>query len=106
MSMAHVGLQRLRAATGAVSRPDDVADRSDATAAWADAFWRRPRALFEYQVSEFDRGRLVAAWQQAVFDLYLAEDKIEPEVDVGMPVQEFAVRLDRSDHAGQSAWKG
>ena len=32
------------------------------------------------EVPEFDQDRLLAAWQQFVFDLYLAEDKVEPEV--------------------------
>ena len=29
---------------------------------------------------QFDRDRLLVAWQEAVFALYLAEGKIEPEV--------------------------
>ena len=32
------------------------------------------------EVPELDLERLQAAWQEAVFALYLAEDKIEPEV--------------------------
>jgi len=32
------------------------------------------------QLPELDRARLQAAWQEAVFALYLAEEKIEPEV--------------------------
>jgi hypothetical protein len=32
------------------------------------------------EVFEFDLDRLRAAWQEAVFARYLAEDKIEPEV--------------------------
>ena len=32
------------------------------------------------EVPQFDMDRLRAAWQEAVFALYLAEDKIEPEV--------------------------
>ena len=32
------------------------------------------------ELPEFDLDRLQAAWQEAVFSLYLAEDKIEPEV--------------------------
>jgi hypothetical protein len=32
------------------------------------------------EVPELDLERLRAAWQEAVFALYLAEDKIEPEV--------------------------
>ena len=32
------------------------------------------------EVPEFNLDRLRAAWQEAVFALYLAEDKIEPEV--------------------------
>lgn len=32
------------------------------------------------ELSEFDMDRLLVAWQEAVFTLYLAEGKIEPEV--------------------------
>lgn len=32
------------------------------------------------ELPEFNLARLEAAWQEAVFALYLAEDKIEPEV--------------------------
>ena len=32
------------------------------------------------ELPEFDRERLLAAWQDAVFDLYLAKEKIDPEV--------------------------
>ena len=32
------------------------------------------------ELSEFDMERLVEAWQDAVFDLYLAKEKVEPEV--------------------------
>jgi hypothetical protein len=32
------------------------------------------------EVPELDMGRLREAWREAVFALYLAEDKIEPEV--------------------------
>ena len=32
------------------------------------------------ELSEFDKQRLLIAWQEAVFELYLAEEKIEPEV--------------------------
>ena len=32
------------------------------------------------ELPEFDRERLLVAWQEAVFALYLAEEKIEPEV--------------------------
>ena len=32
------------------------------------------------ELPEFDMDRLLVAWQDAVFDLYLAEEKIEPEV--------------------------
>ena len=32
------------------------------------------------KLPELDLERLEAAWQEAVFALYLAEDKIEPEV--------------------------
>ncbi len=32
------------------------------------------------ELNEFDLQRLEAAWQEAVFELYLAENKSEPEV--------------------------
>jgi hypothetical protein len=32
------------------------------------------------ELSEFDRDSLLVAWQESVFDLYLSEGKIEPEV--------------------------
>ena len=32
------------------------------------------------ELPQFDQERLLAAWQEAVFELYLAEEKIEPEV--------------------------
>ena len=32
------------------------------------------------EVPELDMGRLETAWQEAVFALYLAEEKFEPEV--------------------------
>ena len=32
------------------------------------------------ELPQFDMERLLAAWQEAVFELYLAEEKIEPEV--------------------------
>ena len=32
------------------------------------------------ELPEFDMERLLVAWQEAVFELYLAEEKIEPEV--------------------------
>ena len=32
------------------------------------------------ELAEFDMQQLLIAWQEAVFDLYLAEEKIEPEV--------------------------
>ena len=38
------------------------------------------------EVPEFDRERLRAAWREAVFALYLAEDKIEPEVVENMRI--------------------
>jgi len=43
MSMAQVWLERLRTGTPAASPLDDAAGGS------AAAFWRRPRALLEYQ---------------------------------------------------------
>ncbi|MDA1054502.1 MAG: hypothetical protein O3C40_29050 [Planctomycetota bacterium] len=37
--------------------------------------------MFDFlELPEFDLERLLAAWQDAVFALYLAEEKIEPEV--------------------------
>jgi hypothetical protein len=36
------------------------------------------------ELPEFDMGRLLVAWQEAVFTLYLNEDKIEPEVAENM----------------------
>ena len=32
------------------------------------------------ELPEFDMERLLLAWQEAVFELYLAEEKVEPEV--------------------------
>ena len=32
------------------------------------------------ELSEFDMDSLLVAWQESVFDLYLSEGKIEPEV--------------------------
>ena len=32
------------------------------------------------ELPEFDMERLLVAWQEAVFELYLAEEKVEPEV--------------------------
>ncbi len=32
------------------------------------------------ELPEFDMQRLLVAWQEAVFELYLAEEKVEPEV--------------------------
>ena len=32
------------------------------------------------ELPEFDMDRLLVAWQEAVFSLYLTEEKIEPEV--------------------------
>ena len=42
----------------------------------------KPRAVFPAvpELPEFDMDRLLVAWQDAVFELYLAEEKIEPEV--------------------------
>jgi hypothetical protein len=39
----------------------------------------RPEGDF-LELPEFDMERLLVAWQDAVFELYLAEEKIEPEV--------------------------
>jgi hypothetical protein len=38
------------------------------------------RERFLNAIPEFDMDRLLVAWQEAVFALYLAEGKIEPEV--------------------------
>ena len=42
------------------------------------------------ELPELDLDRLEAAWQEAVFALYLAEDKIEPEVVENMPSWEHS----------------
>ena len=59
------------------------------------------------ELKEFDLDRLEAAWQEAVFNLYLAEDKIEPEVVENMRSWEHtgfsvdqSVRLPAGDQAG------
>lgn len=39
-----------------------------------------PRKAISWHCPELDRERLCAAWREAVFALYLAEGKIEPEV--------------------------
>ena len=39
-----------------------------------------PSSRETLQLAELDTERLLAAWQEAVFALYLAEGKIEPEV--------------------------
>ena len=59
------------------------------------------------ELKEFDLERLEAAWQEAVFNLYLAEDKIEPEVVENMRSWEHSgfsvdqsVRLPAGDQAG------
>ena len=58
------------------------------------------------EVPEFDRERLRAAWQEAVFALYLAEGKIEPEVVENMrawPHSGFSVDQSCSSN-GCSKW--
>ena len=59
------------------------------------------------EVPEFDMERLHAAWQEAVFALYLAEGKIEPEVVENMRTWEHSgfsvdqsVFLPAGDRAG------
>ena len=59
------------------------------------------------ELKEFDLERLEAAWQEAVFNLYLAEDKIAPEVVENMRSWEHSgfsvdqsVRLPAGDQAG------
>ena len=42
------------------------------------------------ELPEFDRERVLAAWQDAVFDLYLAKEKIEPEVVENMRTWEHS----------------
>ena len=39
----------------------------------------RPEGDF-LELPQFDMERLLVAWQETVFELYLAEEKIEPEV--------------------------
>jgi hypothetical protein len=49
------------------------------------------------QLPEFDMDRLLVAWQEAVFELYLAEEKIEPEVVENMRSwQHSGFRVDQS----------
>jgi len=45
------------------------------------------------ELPELDLERLQTAWQEAVFALYLAEDKIEPEVVENMRTWEFTPDL-------------
>ena len=45
------------------------------------------------ELPEFDRDRLLVTWQEAVFALSLAEDKIEPEV---------VEKMRSWEHSGQS----
>lgn len=59
------------------------------------------------ELKEFDLEGLEAAWQEAVFNLYLAEDKIEPEVVQNMRSWEHSgfsvdqsVRLPAGDQGG------
>ena len=59
------------------------------------------------ELPEFDMERLLVAWQDAVFELYLAEEKIEPEVVENMrswPHSGFSVDqsvfLQAGDQAG------
>ena len=47
-----------------------------------------PEGVF-LKLPEFDTDRLLLAWQEAVFTLYLAEGKIEPEV-----VENLVLELD------------
>jgi len=42
------------------------------------------------ELPQFDMDRLLAAWQDAVFELYLAEEKIEPEVVENMRTWEHS----------------
>ena len=42
------------------------------------------------ELPEFDMDQLLVAWQEAVFALYLAEDKIEPEVVENMRTWEHS----------------
>ncbi len=58
-------------------------------------------------LSQFDMDRLLVAWQDAVFELYLAEEKIEPEVVENMRTWEHSgfsvdqsVFLPAGDQAG------
>ena len=56
---------------------------------------------FMLELPEFDMERLLDAWQDAVFGLYLAEEKIEPEVVENMRSWEhsgFSVDQSRIRH--------
>jgi hypothetical protein len=59
------------------------------------------------ELAEFDMQRLLIAWQEAVFELYLAEEKIEPEVVENMRTWQYSgfsvdqsVFLPAGDQAG------
>ena len=65
-----------------------------------------PEGVF-LKLPEFDMDRLLLAWQEAVFTLYLAEGKIEPEVVENMRSWEHSgfsvdqsVLLSAGDQAG------
>jgi hypothetical protein len=42
------------------------------------------------ELPEFDRERLLVAWQEAVFALYLAEEKVEPEAVEKLVLEQVA----------------
>jgi len=51
------------------------------------------------ELPEFDMDRMLVAWQEAVFDLYLSEGKIEPEVVENMRSWEHSgFSVDQSVH--------
>jgi hypothetical protein len=46
--------------------------------------------LLILELPEFDRERLLVAWQEAVFALYLAEEKVEPEAVEKLVLEQVA----------------
>jgi hypothetical protein len=65
------------------------------------------------ELPEFDMERLLVAWQDAVFELYLAEEKIEPEVVENMRTWQHSgfsvdqsVFLPAGDQAGAKKGSG
>ena len=60
---------------------------------------------FMLELPEFDMERLLDAWQDAVFGLYLAEEKIEPEVVENMRSWEHSASVSTSRSFCQRAIK-